>query len=132
MEPFIGQQVSPSPTTPPHHPSPSPSLLPDIQGVVKSGLKTLSSALEITSDNVVRLRGCSHVTCNNPALVSHDLSTVNQIQLDSSQIDSILTTGTLYLLLVHYRNHLIHLFVPEAMLAICLPDDDTVHIGKCS
>ena len=47
------------------------------------------------------------------------------------EMEKVMLKGAVHLKLAHYRNKLVHLFVPEAMLAMVLSCNEDVPIGLC-
>ena len=89
--------------------------------MVESGLKMLSVALTVDSDNLVKVRsGLPHEHAHTRPQQRPSLKEVNLIQLPSEELDLLKQEAFFHLLLAHYRNQLLHLFVTEAMMALSL------------
>ncbi len=113
---------SPPPPLPsPYSPSPlslPPSLPPsdDAGNQIDSSLRLLSMAVEVTGEHIVRPKAPPL-----PPTAHHQtIQEVAKSEIDQRDLDSILEAGLVYLLLAHYRNQLLYLFVPEAMTALSL------------
>ena len=111
--------------------SPLPSSLLDADSAVASGLKMLYMSVEVTEDNVVRAQG-GHLHCelSRSPKRQHRIEEVVKMELNRTDFDLIIELSFIHLMLAHYRNQLLHLFVPEAMLALCLRRDTPTNIGK--
>ena len=81
-------------------------------------LKTLSSSLEIISR--VSMKPLSYVSYPPPGPQGLNISEVVRMKLTVDETQKILDCAFSRLLLSHYRNQLIHLFLAEAMLAFCI------------
>ena len=91
----------------------------------------LYTSLEVTEDNVVRARGGRLLSelLRSPRR-QRTIEEVVTMELNRADLDLVTELSFLHLLLAHYRNQLLHLFVPEAMLALCLHRDTPTDIGK--
>ena len=103
----------------------------DVDGEVRRALQTLSVALVVDEDtSTVRPHLYAPPT---PAATSSDhgrtrrerrghlsLNQVRKLRLPPEECEGIKDIGCKHLLLSHYRNQLLHWFVPKAMLALSL------------
>lgn len=98
---------------------------------VEANLRMLLVVVEISSDGSVRCAGPPPSLClpptPSPAPTMADLV---QLNLQQHTFDVIMETGFLRLLLAHYRNQLLFLFVPEAMLVLCCHGDQASSTGE--
>lgn len=100
--------------------------------MVESGLKMLSVALTVNSDNLVQVRsGFSHDQAHPRQRQRPTLAEVILVQLPSEELDSIKQDAFFHLLLAHYRNQLLHLFVMEAMMALSLRGNTSDGLDTC-
>ena len=102
----------------------------DTAGEIRRALQTLSVALVVDDDSST-VRPHLHAP-PTPAATSDDhqtvaemkqhpsLKQVEELRLGCEECDSIKDIGCQHLLLSHYRNQLLHWFVPESMLALSL------------
>ena len=89
--------------------------------MIHSSIEMLSTALELTGDNILQPRTAHKLSV--PHRRPSTIQEVIKMDLDDSDYDVITDIGSAHLLLAHYRNQLVHLFVPEAMAALCLHSD---------
>ena len=110
----------------------------DTSGEVKRALQTLSVALVIDEDTST-VRPHLHAP-PTPAAASDDhirkghlsLNEVKELRLSPEECEGIKDISFKHLLLSHYRNQLLHWFVPESMLALSLSLNGTcdAKVGK--
>lgn len=97
----------------------------DTPGEVRRALKTLSVAVVVDED-ASTVRPHLHVPPPPDSATKRDVSglpSLKQVQdmhLESKECERVKETGVKHLLLSHYRNQLLHWFVPDAMLALSL------------
>ena len=91
----------------------------------------LYTSLEVTEDNIVRAQGGRLLSelSHSPRRQCR-IEEVVTMELSRTDLDLITEISFVHLLLAHYRNQLLHLFVPEAMLALCLHRDTPTDIGE--
>ena len=88
-------------------------------------------AVEISSDGTVRCTGHPPSLYLSPTPSSTiTMADVVKLNLQQCSFDVVMETGFLRLLLAHYRNQLLFLFVPEAMLALCCHGDQASSTGE--
>ena len=98
---------------------PLPLNIDDARTTVESSLRLLSTAIEVTEDEIVRPK-------THPASPSRSTSSLQDVwelakmDMEKQYFDRVVETGYVHLLLAHYRNQLLHLFVPEALVAMSL------------
>ena len=92
------------------------SLWAGSDAVVSSSLSLLSTCVE-EEGGVVRVAGGVSVQRTPPPT------------LDQEGLEEVMKRGATHLKLGHYRNKLIHLFVPEAMLVMSLQQQEETPIG---
>lgn len=81
----------------------------------------LSVALTVDGDNVVKVR--TSFSQDQPRPQDQPMPTlgeINHIRLPNRDLESIKQEAFFHLILAHYRNQLLHLFVTESMMALSL------------
>lgn len=111
----------------------------DAGGEVRRALQTLSVALVVDEDTST-VRPHQHTPPTPTAAIQGDqirnkplpLNQLKELRLASEDYEGIKDVGFTHLLLSHYRNQLLHWFVPEAMLALSLSlnGNNNAKIGK--
>ena len=90
----------------------------------------LSRSLEVTDDNCVKPQ-TGHLHSKLPGVSRHHtIQEAVKMKLEKSNYELITEIALVHLMLAHYRNQLLHLFVPEAMLALSLPGDMPCSTGS--
>ena len=113
---------------------------PDTASEVKRALQILSAALVVSegeeSHSVRPHQLAQSAGTATAAAVSekrqHRVEQLKELRLSDGDCDSVKEVGFKHLLLSHYRNQLLHWFIPEAMLALSLSDsgDNDTSIGE--
>lgn len=90
--------------------------------MVPTGLKMLSQVVKVSANNVI--------TISSPDVPAVHKIPASKNELFSTKIESdyfgqILMVAHYHLHLAHYRNQLMHLFVADAMMALCLTSQKT-------
>ena len=88
----------------------------DADAAIRSGLSLLSSCVE-EEEGVVKVAGGVPVQHTQAPL------------LDQEELEEVMKRGAVHLKLAHYRNKLLHLFVPEAMLMMALQEQEETLAG---
>ena len=82
--------------------------------MVSSAVQLLSQSVSVT-DQVVRLR--------TPAIPAGKFTSISEVmasQLERVEFSQLCEVAFVHLHLAHYRNQLLHLFVEDAMLSLCI------------
>lgn len=82
--------------------------------------------MEVTEDQIVRPKACP------PSSTSHrqTIQEVAKSEIEKLDLDAILDSGFTCLILAHYRNQLLYLFVLEAMAALSLRGNTPCDRGR--
>lgn len=89
----------------------------DHESMVSAGLKMLTDAVTLSTNKFVTL-SIPSLPLQVPKPIS--ITEIFSSQMDNSSFNQITEISFIYLRLGHYRNQLLHLFVEDAMLALCL------------
>lgn len=97
--------------------------------MVSSALELLSQSVLVTTDKVVSLATPVLPATQLQFLKSSSITEVFACKLEHSELSQLSEVAFVHLHLAHYRNQLLHLFVEDAMVSLCLdPESD---YGKC-
>jgi glycerol-3-phosphate O-acyltransferase len=88
--------------------------------MVSSGLNMLHENVNLSSDNFVTLSTPDSLPNPGQTVRLSSMSEVLRDQVDSVCFFQLSEAAMTHLHLAHYRNQLLHLFVKDAMLALCL------------
>lgn len=89
--------------------------------MVSAGLTMLTDAVCMTGSNLIAV---ANLQVEQEPVV-RPITEIMCSQIDSSSFSQLSQTAMTYLRLAYYRNQLLHLFVEDAMLALCLiPERD--------
>ena len=89
----------------------------DHESMVSAGLKMLTDAVTLSTNEFVTL-SIPRLPQQAPKPIS--ITDIFSSQIDASSFNQATEIAFIYLRLGHYRNQLLHLFVEDAMLALCL------------
>ena len=113
---FLSLSLPPPPPPPP--PPPHPLSLPDTASNTEFTLSILSSSLDVTSDG--RVRPLPLISEQPPSPPEYNIDSIARSEVTGEEAQRITDLAFSRLLLSHYRNQLLHLFLAESMLAMCL------------
>ena len=88
----------------------------DSRSVVEFGLRMLSVALRLSEDKIVSIRSLPE----QPPSLTTSIEAVRQTPLPAERFDAIKWEAFVPLILAHYRNQLLHLFLCESLVALSL------------
>lgn len=95
--------------------------LADYEAVVSSGLKMLSTVVYLSPDsNSVTLVIPSHLPHGGQPARPTSIDEVFATEIEPSDFSYLSEIALTHLHLAHYRNQLLHLFVEDAMVALCM------------
>lgn len=96
---------------------------------VEANLCMLQVAVEISSDGTVRCIALPP-SLSPPPSPTLTVAEIVKVNLQQCNFDVVMETAFPHLLLAHYRNQLLFLFVPEAILALCCRGDQDCSTGE--
>ena len=100
--------------------------------MVLSGLHMLHDSVNISSDNLIAVASPGKILQHEQTTRLLSISQVLCSQIDSVCFTQLSEAAMIHLHLAHYRNQLLHLFVKDAMLALCLaPQSDYGNLQGC-
>ena len=88
---------------------------------MESGLRMLTVALQLSDDKIVTIRSLPE----QPPLLRNSIKEISRTQLPAEMFESIKWEAFLPLILAHYRNQLLHLFLCESLVALSLRSNGT-------
>lgn len=89
----------------------------DYESMASTALNMLSGVVNLSSENVVTI-AAPIVVLEHDQSVS--MAEIFSSQMDNSDFNQLSEIALAHLQLGYYRNQLLHLFVEDAMLAVCL------------
>lgn len=93
--------------------------------MVSSGLKMLTNVVSLSSDNIVTIAIPDGLPEPKETITPNAISELLCSKMDTNSFNLLAETAMPYLRLAYYRNQLLHLFVKDAILALCLaPESD--------
>ena len=104
----------------------------DYDKIVSSGLAMLSDAVQVSSEsNLVSISAPSLSAERTRSWAGCPLvpPEILHSQIDSASFSQLCSIAFVHLRLGYYRNQLMHLFVEDAMLAVCLAPE--IDYGVC-
>ena len=107
-------------------------LSPAAGDVVASGLALLHSAVQVGANNCVYPQSAalhSGASAAAQQSTSFKLAEVVKMTLNPAHFQAVSEVAFTHLLLGHYRNQILHLYVPEALLALSLHSNTSCDKG---